>query len=38
MMASELLEEPLTYAEASSHPGWAQVMKQEISAILKNDT
>ena len=26
------------YAKASSHPGWAQVMEKEISAILKNDT
>ena len=37
MMELELLEEPLTYAQASSHPGWAQAMEQEINAILKNN-
>ena len=38
MLASKLLEEPLTYAKASSHTCWAQAMEKEINSILKNDT
>ena len=38
MVPAETLDEPLTYIEASSHPGWTQAMQLEIQAIMKNQT
>jgi hypothetical protein len=37
-LASEILEEPLTYSEASSHIGWNRAIQQEIDFISKNAT
>ena len=38
LMPAEILDEPLTFTEASAHSGWTEAMQQEIKAIMKNHT